>query len=200
MRLLQGILIHYRICAFSVAGVEIEKRESDWGGVKTHRNRQVSEYGERLVVGDVASETRLRQNNHVLVRSDAEGQSQYIGGQLVEGNQGSELAVATVEAVVCNIVHIAILDNDASGRMHGRGVVDGSKVCVEVVVDVGSVLRRGKALKEEVVVVVVVVIEVEVVVVVCDGNVAVVAVGNAGAKYIVVMASTAVTGAVEANR
>lgn len=170
--------------------------------MKTHRNRQVSEYGERLVVGDVASETRLRQNNHVLVRSDAGGQSQYIGGQLVEGNQGSELAVATVEAVVCNIVHIAILDNDASGRMHGRGVVDGSKVCVEVVVDIGSVLRRGKALKEEVVVVVVVVIEVEVVVVVvvCDGNVAVVAVGNAGAKYIVVMASTAVTGAVEANR
>lgn len=99
------------------------------------------------------------------------------------------------------------MDDDASRGVHGRGVVDGSKVGVEVVVDIGSVWwgGRGKALKEEGVVkvvrvgVVMVASAMVVEVVVCDGDVAVVAVGDAGAKYIVVMANAAVTGAVEAN-
>lgn len=102
---------------------------------------------------------------------------------MVQGDQGGELAVATVKAVVRSTLHVLIVDDDAGRGMHGRGVVDCSKVDVQKV-EVG--VLRGEALGE---------VRLGTV---RDGNV-VVAVGDASASYTVVKGGVSVTVAVEAD-
>lgn len=97
---------------------------------KTHRDRQVGKLGKSLVIGMGASQTRGRQNNHILVRSNTSRQvAEEISGQLIEGDQRGVLAIATVNAVEGSIVQVAIVDVDTSGGTHvvvvgGRRVDD----------------------------------------------------------------------------